>query len=60
LRFQALKAKREICINMTIEKKHLSLMSTDKLYTSVPKKYCSTLRLHAADVNDIAGPSFIS
>jgi len=45
---------------MTIEEKHLSLMSTDKLYTSVPKKYCSTLRLHAADVNDIAGPSFIS
>jgi len=60
LRFQALKAKRETCINMTIEKKHLFLMSTDKLYTSVPKKYCSTLRLHSADVNDIASPSFIS
>jgi len=56
----ALKARRETCINMTIEKKHLSLMSTDKLYTSVPKKPCSTLRLYAADVNDIAGPSFIS
>jgi len=56
----ALKARRETCINMTIEKKHLSLMSTDKLYTSAPKKYCSTLRLHAADDNDIAGPSLIS
>jgi len=54
----ALKTRNETCINMKIEEKHLSLMSPDKLYASTTKKDQSTLKLHAVDVRDIAGPSW--
>jgi len=54
----ALKARNETCINMIIEEKHLSYMSPDKLYVSTAKKNQSILRIHAMDVNDIAGPSW--
>ncbi|KYN27533.1 hypothetical protein ALC57_03072, partial [Trachymyrmex cornetzi] len=53
----ALKARGETSLSMTIEEKHLSRMSTNVLYSSVAKKKRSTLGLHAADINDIAGPS---
>ncbi|KYN05200.1 hypothetical protein ALC62_03907 [Cyphomyrmex costatus] len=53
-----LNAKGETCLNMMIDEKHLSLMSTENLYASATKKDKSTLRLYAADVNDVAGPSW--
>lgn len=49
----AFKARGETAINMKIEDKHLSLLSTKKAHT-IKKR--SALRLYAAD--DIAGPSF--
>jgi len=54
----ALKARNETCINMMIEEKYLSYMSTEKLYANTAKKDQNILRLHAMDVNDIAGPSW--
>ncbi|KYN26715.1 Putative nuclease HARBI1 [Trachymyrmex cornetzi] len=51
----ALNAREETCLNMIIDEKHLSLMSTENLYASAAKKDKSTLRLYAADVNDVAG-----
>lgn len=52
-----LKVRGELSINMIIEYKHLSFMSADKLYASATKKDHNTLKLHTADVNDIAGSS---
>ncbi|KAG5325816.1 POLX protein, partial [Pseudoatta argentina] len=52
----ALNERGKTCLGMVIDKKHLSLMSTENLYASAAKKDKSTLRLYAADVNDIAGP----
>jgi len=43
---------------MKIQEEHLSLMSPDKLYDNTSKKDQSTLKLHAMDVRDIAGPSW--
>lgn len=54
----ALKARKETSLNMMIGHEHLSLMSADKLYASATKKDHSALRLHAADINNIAGPSW--
>lgn len=53
----ALKSRKETVLNMEIDEKHLSLMSSDKLYNTPPKKQKSSLTLYAADVCDIAGPS---
>ncbi|KAL6434456.1 hypothetical protein ACFW04_006098 [Cataglyphis niger] len=50
----ALKTKRETVLDMEIDAKHLSLMSSDKLYNSLPKKRKNSI---TADVNNIAGPS---
>lgn len=47
----ALKARGEKPINMTIEKKHLSLMAADKLYQNA-KKQQNILRPHTADVTN--------
>ncbi|KYN14906.1 hypothetical protein ALC57_12881 [Trachymyrmex cornetzi] len=52
------KARGDTCTIMKVEEKHLSLMSADKLYANAAKKDRSTLRLHAADSSDIAGPSW--
>ena len=54
----ALKARGETPITMAIEEKHLSLMSPNVLYAAAAKKEHSSLRLHAADDNDIAGSSW--
>ncbi|KAL6260789.1 hypothetical protein P5V15_008315 [Pogonomyrmex californicus] len=51
-------ARGETCLNMMIEEKYLSLMSTDKLYANIAKKKRRTLRLHAVNDNEIAGPSW--
>lgn len=53
----ALKTKGETVLDMEIDAKHLSLMSSDKLYNTPPRKRKSSLTLCAADVNDVAGPS---
>ncbi|KAL6256606.1 hypothetical protein P5V15_012717 [Pogonomyrmex californicus] len=53
-----LRARGETCLNMMIEEKYLSLMSTDKLYANIAKKKRSILRLHAVNDNEIAGPSW--
>jgi len=52
----ALKVRRKTAIDIEINEKHLSLMTTDKLYSACPKKQKSHLTLYAADDNDIAGP----
>lgn len=53
----ALQARRETVVDIEINEKHLSLMSTEKLYSSCSKKQNNHVTLHDADVNDIAGPS---
>jgi len=53
----ALKARRETALDLAVTEKHLSLMSTDKLYSSSPKKQKSHLTLYTADDDEIAGPS---
>jgi len=52
----ALKTRGETAIKMKIDKKHLSLMSADKIYATATEKNKSILRLHAADT-DISDPS---
>lgn len=49
-----LKCRSETAVDMDINAKHLSLMSTEKLYSN-PAKPKSSLKLYAAE--DIAGPS---
>ena len=44
----ALKARKETVLDMEINAKHFSLMSSDKLYSICPKKM-SSLTLYAAD-----------
>lgn len=50
----ALKARRETAANLEINKKHLSLMSTNKLYSAFPKKGKNHLTLYAADNTEVA------
>lgn len=49
----ALKAKKETALNMKINEKHLSLMSSDKLYANSFKRPKSSLALYAAQADDI-------
>jgi len=53
----ALKTRKETILNMKINEKHLSLMSSDNLYTHCPKKQKHNLNLYAADDNNTADPS---
>lgn len=56
----ALKARRESALDVEINEKHLSLMSSYKLYSAHPNKPKSSLTLYAADSDDsdkIDGPS---
>ncbi|XP_070515358.1 protein FAM200A-like [Cardiocondyla obscurior] len=53
----ALKARRKTALNIEVNEKHFSLMSTDKLYATYCNKRKSQLMLHAANDDEIAGPS---
>ncbi|XP_070526469.1 protein FAM200A-like [Cardiocondyla obscurior] len=53
----ALKARKETALNININEEHLSLMSTDKLYSTCHKKQESHITLYTADDCDMAGPS---
>nr|XP_012219350.1 PREDICTED: zinc finger MYM-type protein 6 isoform X2 [Linepithema humile] len=53
----ALKTKKETVLNMQINAKHLSLMSSDKLYTNCFPKQKNNVTSFASDNNDIVDPS---
>ncbi|KAM0727925.1 Zinc finger protein 862 [Formica fusca] len=55
----ALKTRKQTVLDMEINEKHLSLMSSEKLYSTCPKKM-NSFTLYAADINDIAGPSSVN
>jgi len=50
----ALKMRRKIIVNMKINEKQFSLISSNNLYSAYPKKAKSHLILYAANVNDIS------
>lgn len=53
----ALRTRRETALTLKINERHLSLMSSDKLYSAVNKKPKNYLRLYTADDDNIADPS---
>lgn len=53
-----LKANNKLVLNMEIDESHLSLMSYEILYgANNPTNERSSFTLHAADVDNVAGPS---